>query len=87
MIDKGLKVGDYILITDTYDENYLLIGVIKSITENGERNYYDVTFRSPVIVKSGTEINLRNRGKRKTYDNNLSERCKVLCFKEEDNDE
>lgn len=83
MIDKGLSVGDYILITDSNDYwHYLHIGVIKSISlwDNGTIRNYNVQFNFPCV----------NRGNNDRYKEvfryctNLSERCKVLCFKEEE---
>lgn len=86
MINKGLKVGDYILITDSNDHwHYLQIGIIKSINlwDNGTIRSYNVQFNFP-------RVNCGNIDRHKEvfqYGVNLSERCKVLCFKEEDNDE
>lgn len=83
MIDKGLKVGDYILITDNNDHwHYLQIGIIKSIDlyPNGTIKGYRVLFNLPDTCCGNIIMCKKNH----IYGVNLSERCKVLCFKEEE---
>lgn len=81
MSDKGLKVGDYILITDKGDFwHYLQIGIIKSIDSfnNGTIKSYSVQFNLPDICCG----NIAMCKKVHIYGFNLPERCKVLRFNE-----
>ena len=82
MDNKVLSVGDYILITDnSAHDHYLQIGFIKSIsdTPNREIQSYDVRFNIPYDGAFGVVSMLQ---KTYSFGANLSDRCKVIYFKD-----